>query len=48
MQLASQEDAALVAAMARQALDDVALIQGARLSPAEARALFALEEGIVN
>ena len=43
MQLADQQDAALVAAMARQALDDAALIDGAVLTEREACALWTLE-----
>ena len=43
MQLATQQDAALVAAMARQAHDDADLIDGAVLTEREARALWTLE-----
>lgn len=43
MPIASQEDAALVAAMARQAQDDASLIDGAVLTEGEARALWTLE-----
>jgi hypothetical protein len=43
MQLATQQDAALVAAMARQAHDDADLIDGAVLTECEARALWTLE-----
>ena len=41
--LASQEDAAVVAAMARQANDDADLIDGAVLTEREARALWTLQ-----
>jgi len=41
--IATQQDAALVAAMAAQALEDAELIQGAGLSETEARALWDLE-----
>jgi hypothetical protein len=43
MQLATQEDVLLVAAMARQAHDDADLIDGAVLSEREARALWTIE-----
>jgi hypothetical protein len=43
MQLATQQDAALVAAMARQAHDDADLIDGAVLTERESRALWTLE-----
>ena len=43
MPIASQQDASLVAAMAREALDDAALIDGAVLTEREARALWTLE-----
>ena len=43
MPLASQQDAALVVAMARQAQDDAGLIDGAVLTEREARALWTLE-----
>ncbi len=43
MDIASQEDAALVAAMARQAQEDADLIDGAALTEREARALWTLE-----
>lgn len=43
MQVASQQDAALVAAMARQAIDDAGLIDGAELTEREVRALWTLE-----
>jgi len=43
MPIASQEDAAVVAAMARQAQEDAELIDGAGLTEREARALWALE-----
>lgn len=39
--IANQEDAALVAAMAREALVDAQLIAGAGLTEPEARALWA-------
>lgn len=41
--IATQEDSAIVVAMAHQALDDAALIEGAELSEAEARAMFEME-----
>ena len=41
--IATQEDAALVVAMAQQALEDAALIEGARLTLPEARAMFESE-----
>lgn len=41
--VATQTDAAIVAAMAREALEDAALIEGAGLTEPEARALFAGE-----
>lgn len=41
--IASQEDAALVAAMAREAADDADLIDGAALTEAEVRALWTLQ-----
>lgn len=41
--IATQENAALVVAMARQALNDAALIEGAGLTEAEARAMFEME-----
>lgn len=44
MPIASQQDSALVAAMAAQAHEDGALIEGADLTEREARALFALED----
>lgn len=40
---ASELDAALVAAMARQALEDAQVIDGAGLTEREARALWTLE-----
>ena len=43
MQIATQEDVLLVAAMARQAHDDADLIDGAVLTELEARALWTLE-----
>lgn len=43
MPLASQQDASLVAAMARQAQEDADLIDGAVLTEREARALWTLE-----
>jgi hypothetical protein len=43
MPIASQDDAAVVAAMARQAQEDAELINGAELTESEARALWALE-----
>ncbi len=42
MPIATQEDAALVVAMARQAAEDAALIDGAALTEREARALWML------
>lgn len=44
MPIACQQDSALVAAMAAQAHEDGALIEGAELTEGEARALFALED----
>ena len=41
--IAGQQDAALVAAMARHAQDDAALIGGAELTQREVEALWALE-----
>ena len=43
MQIATQEEVLLVAAMARQAHDDADLIDGAVLTECEARALWTLE-----
>ena len=43
VELASLSDATIVAAMARQALDDGALIDGAELTEREARALWTLD-----
>ena len=45
--IASREDAAIVAAMAREAREDAQLIEGAGLSLAEARAMFD-GEGKIN
>ena len=42
--IAIHEDSTLVAAMAARALEDAALIEGAHLSEAEARAWFAQED----
>jgi hypothetical protein len=39
----SQEDAALVSAMAREALEDGSLIDGAELTEREVKALWTLE-----
>ena len=47
VEIASQDDAALVVAMAQQALEDAALIEGARLGLIEAAAFFAVD-GKVN
>lgn len=41
--LATQEDAAIVVAMAQHALEDAALIEGAGLTDAEAQAMFESE-----
>jgi hypothetical protein len=48
--ISPQEEAALVAAMARQALEDAALIEGAQLSEEEARIIIAaiLSEELPN
>ena len=46
--LADPFDAAMVVAMAQQALDDAALIEGARLTTSEAKALFYLDSKEVN
>ncbi len=46
--LADPFDAAMVAAMAEQALEDAALIEGARLTTSEAKALFYLNSKEVN
>jgi hypothetical protein len=43
MEIASQEDAAVVAAMTREAHDDADLVAGAVLTEREARALWTLE-----
>ncbi len=43
MQIATQEDAALVAAMAREAQDDAGLIAGAELTEREVEALWTLQ-----
>lgn len=42
--IATQQDAALVAAMAEQAHEDRALIEGAGLTEREAQEWFALED----
>jgi len=44
MPIATQQDAALVAAMAARAQEDAALIHGAGLTEQQARAWFALED----
>lgn len=41
--IATQQDAALVSAMARQAIEDGALMEEAILTEDEARAMFAVE-----
>ena len=44
MQIADQADAALVAAMAREAIEDGSLIEGAALTEREVRALWTLQQ----
>lgn len=46
--LASQDEAALVVALAERALDDAALIGGAGLTDREARAFLAMQSEAVN
>lgn len=43
MEIAGQQDAAMVAAMAREGSDDADLVTGAVLTEREARALWTLE-----